>query len=276
MVQGLLEVDWGCVIIDESHRARRRTLPKPDERGPRLGNPDTEANRLYAFAWKLALRTRSMLLGTATPVQMHPIEAWDLLRLLSQGNEHVLGGIGSRWLTPDAALPYLLGELDPPTESSELWPWLKNPLPPRWEDLGARNLRSKLHLGDESALATISWEDLPGTARAAAEPLCANLFERHNPFLRSIVRRTRKYLESTTNPATGEKYLKPVAVELFGEEDPVPLAGYLFDAYQKAEEFCKLLGARVNTAGFFKTLLLRRIGSSIEAGRSTVEKMLNQ
>lgn len=276
LVQGLLEVEWGCVIIDEAHRARRRQLPKPEERGPRLANPDIEANRLYAFAWKLASRTRSMLLSTATPVQMHPIEAWDLLRLLAQGNEHVLGGIGSRWLVPDAALPYLLGEQDPPTESSELWPWLKNPLPPRWEDLGARNLRNKLSLSDQDAVSTATWADLPATTRAVAEPLCANLFERHNPFLRFIVRRTRKYLEANSDPATGRKYLDPVAVQLFGEDDPVPLEGYLFDAYQKAEEFCRLLGARVKTAGFFKTLLLRRIGSSMEAGRSTVEKMLKQ
>jgi hypothetical protein len=39
----------------------------------------------------------------------------------------------------------------------------------------------------------------------------------HNPFIRHIVRRTRQYLEDTIDPATGEPYLKPVRVRLFGE-----------------------------------------------------------
>jgi hypothetical protein len=276
MVQGLLDIEWSCVIIDEAHRARRRVLPKPEERGPQIRDPETEANKLYAFAWNLASKTRSMLLGTATPVQMHPIEAWDLLRLLAEGNDHVLGGIGSEWFNPDRALPYLLGEAQPPFNAPELWPWLKNPFPPSWEDLGARSIRTRLAMTDSDAVAKVAYEQLPTVARPAANGLCLNLFEKHNPFLRSIVRRTRAYLETTIDPATHEPYLKPVEVELHGEDDPVPLEGYLADAYEHAEEFCRMLAKRARTAGFFKTLLLRRIGSSIEAGRSTVEKMLNQ
>jgi hypothetical protein len=37
----------------------------------------------------------------------------------------------------------------------------------------------------------------------------------HNPLLRCIVRRTRGYLESTINPATGSYYLPKVAVQIF-------------------------------------------------------------
>ena len=73
----------------------------------------------------------------------------------------------------------------------------------------------------EDAVASVSYHELAPNARTPANSLCANLFERHNPFLRSIVRRTRSYLETTIDPATGEPFLKPVAVELFGEEDPV-------------------------------------------------------
>ena len=49
---------------------------------------------------------------------------------------------------------------------------------------------------------------------------------------------------------------------------------YLQDAYLEAEQFCQLLQKRVKGAGFFKTLLLRRLGSSAEAGRHTVAKLL--
>ena len=78
------------------------------------------------------------------------------------------------------------------------------------------------------------------------------------------------------NPATGGYYLPRVAVQLFGEDDASSLAlgGYLADAYVEAEEFCRLLQKRVKGAGFFKTLLLRRLGSSMEAGRNTVIKLL--
>ncbi|MDP4030481.1 MAG: helicase-related protein [Gallionella sp.] len=90
------------------------------------------------------------------------------------------------------------------------------------------------------------------------------------------MRRTRQYLEDTIDPATGEPYLKPVRVRLFGEgeDEAVPLPPYLQDAYDAAQEFCRLLSQRVKGAGFLKTLLLRRMGSSIYAGRRTTEKML--
>jgi hypothetical protein len=70
--------------------------------------------------------------------------------------------------------------------------------------------------------------------------------------------------------------LPKVEVRLFGEDADGALAldGYLRDAYHEAEVFSELLKQRVQGAGFFKTLLLRRLGSSIEAGRRTVRKLL--
>jgi Helicase conserved C-terminal domain len=100
--------------------------------------------------------------------------------------------------------------------------------------------------------------------------------ERLNPLLRCIVRRTRGYLEEMINPVTGGYFLPKVTVKLFGEEDEsaLILGGYLLEAYREAEEFSRLLQHRVQSAGFFKTLLLRRLGSSMEAGRSTITKLL--
>jgi hypothetical protein len=152
-VQALLDIQWSCVIVDEAHRARRSKLPQEAERGPRMNNPDTEANRLYAFLYKLAPKTRSMLMGTATPVQLHPIEAWDLLRLLSEGNDHVLGYAGSYWRQPEKALPLILSEEDPPEDPDSLWSWLRNPFPPEWEDLVFAKLRKTLGIRPDQALA---------------------------------------------------------------------------------------------------------------------------
>jgi hypothetical protein len=99
----------------------------------------------------------------------------------------------------------------------------------------------------------------------------------HNPCIRHIVRRTRAYLETTIDPETGEPYLKPVRVELCGDRpaEAIALPPYLRDAYAIAEEFCHVLAARIKGAGFLKTLLLRRVGSTMYAGRRTAEAMLD-
>jgi hypothetical protein len=104
-----------------------------------------------------------------------------------------------------------------------------------------------------------------------------NFFANHNPFIRHIVRRTRDFLENTINPETGEKYLRKIEVELKGEDDEeaIVLPPYLKEAYSYAEEFCELLQKRVKGGGFLKTLLLRRVGSTMIAGKNTAEKMLS-
>ncbi|MFZ3111254.1 MAG: helicase-related protein, partial [Rectinemataceae bacterium] len=200
----------------------------------------------------------------------------DMLRLLSEGNDHVLGTFPAEWRKPDSSLPYILGEQLPPEEASELWPWLKNPLPPSWEDQRFKTLRQRFNLGEENAVLSKLYYELKGSLRVTADGAALNLFSNFHPFLRTIVRRTREYLETTIDPSTHEPYLKHIGLELFGEKDPVLLSGYLMDAYQAAEEFCQMLNRRVRTAGFFKTLLLRRIGSSMSAGLSTVTKMLSE
>lgn len=146
---------YECVIVDEAHRARRNNL------GLNRENESADPNNLLAFLYEISPRTRSLLLATATPVQLYPLEAWDLLSILAAGE-------------------------------------------------------------------------------------------------------------------TNEPYLKPVKVELLGESDAesIRLPPYLQDAYSLAEEFCRMIGARARGAGFLKTLLLRRVGSTMYAGSVTAETLL--
>ena len=111
----------------------------------------------------------------------------------------------------------------------------------------------------------------------AVEYLSGMRFECVHPYIRTIVLRTREYLETTVDPETGEPYLVPVRVRLHGESDAdaIRLPPFLEDAYHLAEEFCRLLAERANS-GFFRTMLLRRMGSTMEAGRRTVEKILGE
>jgi superfamily II DNA or RNA helicase len=70
-VQHLLNMEYECIIVDEAHRASRRNL------GPGKEDEKPNPNNLLKFLLEISKRTKSMLLATATPVQMYPIEAWD-------------------------------------------------------------------------------------------------------------------------------------------------------------------------------------------------------
>jgi hypothetical protein len=268
----LLKTLWfECIIVDEAHNARRQNLGD----GRDAEKPDP--NNLLAYLYVISTRTKSMLLATATPVQLRPIEAWDLLDILSRGSESVLGGMWSKWRKPDESLPLVMGDTQPPTDDLEMWQWIRTPLPPRSEHRDFDIIRRSLDVPDNQVSANGSdWDRLKSPDKARVRQMFPRFLSQHNPFIRHIVRRSRKYLEETKDPQTGEPYLKPIAVELLGEreDDAIKLPLYLQEAYALAEEFCRTLGARMKAAGFLKTLLLRRVGSSITAGRLTAEKML--
>ena len=269
VVEWLANMRFECVILDEAHRARRRFQPGQSGRG--------SPNNLLRFLRRISSRTKSLLLATATPVQLHPIEAFDLLDALAQGSDAVLGSAGSRWRQPQVSLDLLMGDAPRPTDFHERWDWLRNPLPPCSEGAQFQILRRSLSLSDEHAYAPGGAVDrLRPADRQRIDDGFARFVERHNPYIRSIIRRSREYLETTTDPETGEPYLTPVHVRLHGEAptDAITLPSFLEDAYERAEEFCRLLSARAN-AGLFRTMLLRRMGSTIAAGRLTVSRILD-
>ena len=280
----LLSRSYTCVIVDESHRARRRKVPKVDA-GPEEIDEKAEPNKLMAFLRELGPKTKSMMLATATPVQLHPVEAWDLLHILSHGNDGVLGGWtqSSPWFRPSRCLDIATGALAvPANDIREGWQFVRDPLPSRHEDSAFETIRGSLNASDNRWQFTPESLDKisPAIQRVKLKNLLLHDYgDRFNPLLRCIVRRTRGYLEDTINPATGGYLLPKVTVKLFGEEaeSGLVLGGYLREAYQEAETFSELLQQRVpKGGGFFKTLLLRRLGSSMEAGRRTVSKLLGE
>lgn len=267
----LKQLTYECVIVDEAHRARRKNL------GPGKEEEKPEPNNLLAFLHQISPRTKSLLLATATPVQVHPIEAWDLLDVLSRDNEDVLGNPWSHWRHPSEALSLVMGFSKLPDDDLDRWSWIRNPLPPASENRDFELIRRSLHMPDNQAVAMPeAWYALGDPDRSRVRRLSKKFTLQNNPFIRHIIRRTRDFLENTNDPETGEPYLKKVKVELFGEkeEDAILLPAYLREAYDLAEIFCELLGTRVKASGFLKTLLLKRVGSTIFAGKMTAEKML--
>jgi len=268
----LKRLEYECVVVDEAHRARRRNL------APGCENENGEHNNLLRHLHDLARRTKSLLLGTATPVQINPIEAWDLLNLLNTNREHVLGNFWSEWTKPTECLPVVSGEVSlSGITTVDFWSWFRNPVPPVNEGRDFETLRRVLGMTDDQAIANGSDIDkLKAPDRSRLERLKPNFGREHNPFLRHIIRRTRDFLETEKDPETNQPYLDPVAVKLLGEGDEgaVELSPYLKQAYVLAEDFCAAIARNRKGAGFLKTLLLRRAGSSVVAGISTARKML--
>lgn len=276
VVYELLERDYECIIVDEAHRARRKNLGD----GKEDHSPDP--NNLYEFLLEASLKTKSMLLATATPIQMYPIELWDLMNILSQKNDSVLGSQASHWRKRtmiQKSLNLIMGKETIDFFDLENWEWIRNPFPPGYEHRIIKIMRQKINMDDNDFVYRKSYIDLSKPEQQRIENLLSEgFYERYNPYIRHVIRRERKYLEETINPDTQEPYLQKIEVELFGEEDEdaLVLNTYLREAYNYAEEFCRELSRRNSGAGFLKTLLLKRIGSSIEAGRNTGNKMLNE
>lgn len=271
VAEHLLSMRYECVIVDEAHRARRRNL------GPEREDERPDANNLLSFLYDISPRTKSLLLATATPVQLYPVEAWDLLNAISAGNDSVLGNDFSRWRKAGEALDIVIGRQEMPEDEVDAWEWIKNPLPPAVEDRDFFLLRKSLKLSDSDVVVPGGvWNTLLMPDRQRVRRIMGHFAQLHNPFIRHIVRRTREYLENAIDPETNEPLLKPIKVELYGEadEEAIRLPPYLKDAYVLAEEFCRLLSGRIKGGGFLKMLLLRRVGSTIFAGKKTAERML--
>lgn len=275
IIEHLLSKDYECIIVDEAHRARRKNLGE----GKEHLSPDP--NNLYEFLLEASTKTKSMLLATATPIQMYPIELWDLLNILSQKNDSVLGSASSYWRKRSKiaySLNLIMGKEKMEFFNPENWEWIRNPFPPAHENATFASLRMKAGMKDHEFVYKKSFIELTrGEAQRIGVLLTGDFYAKYNPYIRHVVRRERKYLEETINPETNEPYLKRIDVDLRGEDDDeaLVLSSYLKEAYEYAEDFCIELGKRSKSSGFLKTLLLKRIGSSIEAGKNTGLKMLN-
>ena len=268
----LKDLEYACILVDEAHKARRHN------RAPFNPAEPPDPNNMMDFLLEVSPRTQSMLLATATPVQLHPLEAWDLLYILAQGSDDVLGNDWSRWRSADRALDVVMNDAPLPAHDRDFWSWVRNPLPPASEDRVFDLVRRSLGLNDGTSVAPgDAWDRLRRSDRQRVTSLRGTFAAHHNPFIRHIVRRTREHLETTIDPSTGEPYMDRIEVELHGEtsEEAIPLPAYLEDAYHHAEEFCQRLSNRMQAAGFMEMLLLRRVGSTIYAGQRTAETILS-
>lgn len=293
VINALLSQEYSCVIVDEAHKARRKEPTNVSKTEP-------TPNNLMEFLLEISTRTKSLILATATPIQLHPIEGWDLLYILAAGNKRydpamqkdtrpvsckkVLGDHLSKWLNdPLTGIDYIAGKKEL-KEPREYWNWIRNPLPPAGENKDLfGELREILGMRDrEISISSLSnprvnYDNLdPNTQEIVKRIIREDFFKHYNPFIRFMVRRRREMLETTIDPVTGKPYLEPIKVRFAeGQEEGLVLSYPMQRAYELALEFTSLLKQR-GIKGFYKNLLLRRIGSSIKAGLTTAQNIFSK
>jgi len=267
----LLKNRYGCVILDEAHKARLKGG---------VGKSADEPNNLLRFMREMGKRTQHLILGTATPIQTNVNELWELLGILNSGAEFVLGDALSLWRNYDNATEMVTGRSKVHNEP-EVWDWLRNPLPPSNEHQVVQEIRDNLNIHERDYVCSHQFEDLDYLVREMwlSQLLEPDAFKINNPVIRHTVLRKRKQLED-------EGLLEKVGVNAH----PLLNKGHLYQsrfmglgiptntpfevAYEKAEKFSKLLQSRTKAGGFMKSLMLQRLCSSFESGRKTAERML--
>ena len=190
----LKRVRVGTLILDESHKARRRG---------QLGVDDPEPNNLLAFMLEMANNARHVLLGTATPIQTAVRELWDLLMVLNQSADFVMGrDQASMWRFWQRTHPLITGQQFVPDEATA-WDLLRSPLPAKATPMMdavcgqlVTAVRSDLNMSDTQFHVSEAPTSLNPFTRADLQGVIkTNFFQRNNPFVRHVVLRRRKTLE---------------------------------------------------------------------------------
>ena len=252
---------WDLIILDEAHHARRRAAGSAQEGGP---------NTLLKLMRSLKARTEGLVLLTATPMQVHPIEVWDLLDLLglppewsppnfldffAQVNESNPSGVAlDRMARMFQAIERNFGQVS--RDSVERLTGLSR--------LKAKRLLSALR--DESSIPRRQLDNLGRQAAIA-------VMRAHTPIRRLVSRHTRELLrrykaEGVLSAAIAKRHVK----DYFGE-----LSDAEFALYEAVDEYISSTYNRAthterSAVGFVMTVYRRRLASSFAALRATLEK----
>jgi len=257
---------WDLVIVDEAHHARRRDFLDLSRYRP---------NRMLELLNRLQARTRGLLLLTATPMQVHPVEVWDLLSLL---------GLSGPWGADERSFLRFYEELRRPPDEVD-WPFV------------LRLVRAELEIADgrpdpefekwaQRELGPVDWErvrrllDGDGSAHAVrslppkAKTAMAALAKRHTPLRRLVFRNTRALLREYVRRGL----LRDRVPTREPEMEWIPMRDEERALYDRIEEYItqfyrKYEGERKGL-GFVMTVYRRRLTSSFYAVQRSLERRL--
>jgi hypothetical protein len=247
--------DWDLIVLDEAHHARRRGAGTAQEKGP---------NALLDLMRSLKHRCQSLLLLTATPMQVHPVELWDLIDLLGlppewQFDDHVFlkyFQLATGNPSPDA-MEYLAGQFRA-TEAD--FGQLTE------EDLGriltgASGLKRKKVLRALRDASSIPRKTLDSHSRREA----SRLLQAVTPLRFRMVRNTRELLRRYKLPIA-QRDPREVVVDMSPAESKLysDVEDFISDSFAAAPP------EKRSAVGFVMTVYRRRLASSFEALKRTL------
>ena len=254
---------WDLIVLDEAHHARRRSAGAARQGG---------ANTLLRLMRTLKERTRGLILLTATPMQIHPVEVWDLLDLL---------GLPPEW-TAEAFLQFFqdLEQENPPAEALERMARLFRAVERDYGEVAkdaAQRLTGLSPLKTGKVLRAL--RDTAGIPRRQLETAerraAVAVMRAHTPLRRLISRHTRKLLRRYSQAGKLTERIADRRVEdLFLRMTPQER-----ELYEDVEKYIARVynraGDNERTAvGFVMTIYRRRLASSFRALRNTLQSRL--
>lgn len=264
---------WDLIIVDEAHHARRRGLGRDHLLGGPRPNRLLELLAGHGGSAGLVHHTRCLYLLTATPMQVHPLEVWDLLRLL---------GLGGRWGGRGDEFLRYFDTLRQPFDGRD-WPFLLDmlddvPGPAPTLPHGAETL----HADDRRRLETLLRSDVALERRQTAihglpedgRQVLDRLLQHHTPMRHFAFRGTRDLLRAyrrrgLLDSPVPERRPQNVWIDLRPEE---------LALYRRIEvmisELYRRYEAQRRGLGFIMTVYRRRLTSSFYAVGRSLERRL--
>jgi SNF2 family DNA or RNA helicase len=255
---------WDIVVLDEAHHARREAAGTASEGGP---------NRLLRLMHGLKERTEGLVLLTATPMQVDPIEVWDLMNLL---------GLPPEWMPQDFRRFFeTIGHPNPAHADFEHAAQLFQATE---KFFGAADVDSMLRLvpGGSAFKANKLLKALRDPAAIPRKHLAVDerkaalrIMRANTPVSRLVSRHTRELLRryfkaGMINTSVATRLVDDRFIEMTADERDLydAVEDYISTTYNNAET------NRRTAVGFVMTIYRRRLSSSFAALLHTLEDRL--
>ena len=252
---------WDLIVLDEAHHARRRGAGSQQESGP---------NALLRLMQGLKDCTQGLVLLTATPMQVDPVEVWDLLNLL---------GLPPEW-TASSFLDFF-EEIEQPNPSHEAFDRLARLFQSTERAYGEVSADGMQQLAGLSPLktrkilralrddASIPRRQLETTERQAA----VTIMRASTPLRRLVSRHTRELLrryfkKGLLATPIADRQVEDHFLEMTAEERALyeAVEDYISSTYNQTS------AKERSAVGFVMTIYRRRLASSFSALRKTLQK----
>jgi ERCC4-related helicase len=258
---------WDLLVVDEAHHARRKDFIQ------KIYRPNNLLSLLNEF--KTNEKYASLLLLTATPMQVHPLEVWDLLSTL---------GLGGRWGVNEEDFLEFFSQLRLPFDQID-WEFMFDMLRDHLES-GGKIQESFVKEASEK-LGAVKWkmlEELPAR-QGQREQAIASLGKPAQPFVMEMARLhtpTNRYMFRNTRALLREYERKGILKISVPKRKPeikrIPMRSDEQTLYDRIDEYISHFYHKYENEkrglGFVMTVYRRRLTSSFYAVRCSLDRRL--